>query len=233
MGQLRIEPLNSGHRKFFKDFRNQEPSLVEYILRYALRHMKKDYLSWTYLAIDSSHGKLAGYFTLSVLSVERKSLDPIEGLSSLPRFPIPGVLLARLAVDERVQGQGLGRYLFEQALGLALDNSLRGPLRGRLFVTDAINQSAEEFYSHFGMQSVTEGHPKRMILDLKNLLATAENRVPGQDKHLIRTASELDASVGGDSDGLEGSTIGRIRKSRNGNKLKGKSIRSLIEKGRK
>jgi GNAT superfamily N-acetyltransferase len=168
MGLPRIERLSSHHKKLLGDFRNQEKSLSEYISRYAVRHMSKDYLSWTFLAIDNGNNKLAGYFSLAVVSVERTSVQEVDGLSKLPRFPIPGILLARLAVDERVQGQGLGRYLFEQALGEALKLGVTtGPIRFRLFVADAINEKAESFYAYFGLKSISMKFPKRMVLDLK------------------------------------------------------------------
>lgn len=170
MGLPRIERLLPEHKIILKGFQNQEPSLVEYIKRYALRHMQDDHLSWTFLAIDTVEKSLAGYFTLTAVSVERSLVDTIEGLSKLPRFPIPGILLARLAVDDRVQGQGLGRYLFEQALGFTLEAAVKGPFGVRLFVTDAINETAERFYTHFGMKPLAQLFPKRMVLDLKHIL---------------------------------------------------------------
>jgi GNAT superfamily N-acetyltransferase len=93
-----------------------------------------------------------------------------ESLDRLPGFPIPGVLLARLAVDERVQGQGLGRYLFEQALGLTLQLARSGPVAFRLFVTDALDEVAARFYERFGFSRLADEFPCRMVLDLKPLL---------------------------------------------------------------
>ncbi|MGH7125488.1 MAG: GNAT family N-acetyltransferase, partial [Stellaceae bacterium] len=80
------------------------------------------------------------------------------------------LLLARLAVDERVQGQGLGRYLFDEALGLTLTLARTGPVRFRLLVTDAIDLRAVRFYEHFGLVPITEGSPWRLALDLQPLL---------------------------------------------------------------
>lgn len=156
-------------------FRNHEASLVEYLRRFALRHAEKDLLARTYIAIDEDGGvdRVAGYFSLATVSVERTSVEEIPALSKLPRFPIPGVLLARLAVDERVQGQGLGRYLFEEALGLALELATSGPVTFRLFVTDAINEDAVRFYERFGLSRLSDRLPARMVLDIKPLLGGA------------------------------------------------------------
>ncbi len=86
-------------------------------------------LSHTYLAITEQHGveHIAGYFSLSTASVTRSTTNEVPGFDRLPRFPIPGILLARLAVDARVQGQGLGRYLFDEALRLTLELVTSGP----------------------------------------------------------------------------------------------------------
>jgi hypothetical protein len=106
---LRIEARSGSHRALIADFQDQRASLVEYLKRFALRHAEKDMLARTYLAIDDVSGgtRLGGYFSLSVVSVERATVTALPELDRLPRFPIPGVLLARLAVDARVQGRGL------------------------------------------------------------------------------------------------------------------------------
>jgi GNAT superfamily N-acetyltransferase len=173
MAALRIEVLGRGHRPLLKDFVNQHSSLVDYVQRFALRHADKDLLARTFVAIDSMQGggaRLAGYFTLATASVERTSVGAIAALDRLPRFPIPAVLLARLAVDQRVQGQGLGRYLFEEALGLTLQLARTGPVAFRLFVTDAIDSRAARFYEYFGFTRLADGFPCRMVLDLKPLV---------------------------------------------------------------
>jgi GNAT superfamily N-acetyltransferase len=172
MSTPRIEVLARKHRSLLRDFRNQEASLVEYLRRFALRHAEKDLLSRTYLALAEDNGvdRVAGYFSLSTVSVERASVEEIPALSKLPRFPIPGVLLARLAVDARVQRQGLGRHLFDEALGLALELATSGPVAFRLFVTDAINEDAIRFYQRFGLCQLSDALPARMVLDIKPLL---------------------------------------------------------------
>ena len=168
----RIEVLQRRHRPLLVGFRNQEASLVAYLRRFALRHAESDLLSRTYLATDGEEGaeRIAGYFSLATVSVERASVGEIPALSRLPRFPIPGVLLARLAVDERVQGQGLGRYLFEEAPGLALELAVSGPVAFRLFVTDAISEDAVRFYERFGLARLSHRLPARMVLDMKPLV---------------------------------------------------------------
>lgn len=171
---IRIEVLGRQHRVLLGDFQNQHASLVEYLKRFALRHGEKDLLSRTHLALDQEEEtlRLAGYFSLSTVSVERTSVTRVLALEKLPRFPIPGILLARLAVDARVQGQGLGRYLFEEALGKSLELGRAGPVGFRLLVADAIDASARRFYEWFGLVALGSGFPCRMVLDLSPLLTT-------------------------------------------------------------
>lgn len=175
---VRIEPLGRQHRALLADFQNDQPSLVEYLKRFALRHTEKDLLARTFLAIDDdipAAPRLAGYFSLSTVSVDRESAARVPELDRLPRFPIPGVLLSRLAVDTRVQGQGLGRHLLEEALGLTLQLAKSGPVAFRLFVTDAIDAGAARFYERFGFTPLAEGFPCRMVLDLRPLLQAMDS----------------------------------------------------------
>jgi GNAT superfamily N-acetyltransferase len=169
---LHVEALGRQHRALLKDFRNQHASLTEYLQRYALRHSEKDLLARTYVAIDDGPegSRLAGYFSLTTLSVERSAAGKVSTLERLPRFPIPGVLLARLAVDQRVQGQGLGRFLFDEALGRTLQLAQSGPVAFRLFVTDALDAQAARFYERFGLMRLADEYPCRMVLDLLPLL---------------------------------------------------------------
>jgi GNAT superfamily N-acetyltransferase len=123
------------------------------------------------VAIDDVVGvpRLAGFFSLSTVSLERASVASHPELDRLPRFPIPGVLLARLAVDSRTQGQGLGRFLFEEALGLTLQLAHDGPVAFRVLVTDAIDPAAARFYERFGLTRLGESYPMRMVIDLRPL----------------------------------------------------------------
>ncbi|MFM2151984.1 MAG: hypothetical protein RL199_419 [Pseudomonadota bacterium] len=171
---MRVVRLQRQHRSLAATFENQHLSLVEYLRRFAERHDERDLLSRTWVAIDD--GRIAGYFTLSMASVERASLEGVATLSSLPKFPVPAMLLARLAVDHRVQQQGLGRFLFEEALGRVLQLLEDGPVGFRLFVADAIDETAAAFYERRGFHAVESGWPRRMVLDLQPLAKAMQVR---------------------------------------------------------
>ena len=172
---VRLELLSREHRALVAGFENDEPALVTYLRRWALRHQERDGLGRTWLAIDEVDGelRLAGFFSLAAASLERQ-LVTAGALDRLPRFPIPAVLLARLAVDQRVQGQGLGTWLFDEALRKTLVLAAEGPIAVRVLVTDAKSERAAAFYERKGLVRLTDGRwPCRMVLDLQPLLVGA------------------------------------------------------------
>jgi len=57
---------------------------------------------------------------------------------------IPGYLLARLALDTSLQGEGLGAELLVDALGRIVEAARTGG--GRLIVVDSIDEQAHAFY---------------------------------------------------------------------------------------
>lgn len=64
------------------------------------------------------------------------------------RSEIPAILLARLAVDRSLQGQGQGKRLLGDALRRAAAAS--SIAAARVVVVDAPNDDAAKFYRHFG-----------------------------------------------------------------------------------
>jgi GNAT superfamily N-acetyltransferase len=69
----------------------------------------------------------------------------------LPSYPLPILRLARLAVDERYQGHGIGRLLLRVMLELALDMRDRVGCIG--IVVDA-KPDAIAFYSSLGFKPI-------------------------------------------------------------------------------
>ena len=172
---IQLELLARDHRPIVAAFQNDESELVTYLKRWALRHQERDGLGRTWLAVHEVDGerRLAGFFTLAAAGLDRQ-LVTADALDRLPRFPIPAVLLARLAVDRRVQGQGLGTWMFDEALRKTLALASEGPITVRVLVADAKNERAAVFYERKGLVRLTVGRwPCRMVLDLWPLLVGA------------------------------------------------------------
>jgi GNAT superfamily N-acetyltransferase len=89
-----------------------------------------------------------GYYALAASSTLKGAL-PANHNKRLPRHPIPMALLARLAVDLSIQGQGVGRALVADAIERSAKVSLNLGIFG--LVTNAKDEEAIRFYEslHF------------------------------------------------------------------------------------
>lgn len=90
----------------------KEPLNV-YLKQYA-RQNEKRYGARTFV-IAGRDNRVVGYYTLAAGDVERAEASP-EITKGLGKYPIPVVILARLAIDRTVQGQGFGKALLKDAL---------------------------------------------------------------------------------------------------------------------
>src|SRR3546814_19579849 len=90
------------------------PELDRYIREHASQDVKRD-VARVFVAVQAGAPTLCGYYSLSAASFHRDSL-PANQAKRLPRYPVPAVVLGRLAVDERKIGQGLGAFLLMAAL---------------------------------------------------------------------------------------------------------------------
>ena len=118
-----------------------------------------------------------GYYTLTVGNVERTTL-PESVIKRLPRYPIPAIIIARLARDSRVKGQGYGETLLDDAHRRALHVSEQAG--AAVVIVDAKDPRASNFYSRFGYEpligSSSEGErwPRRMFLMMATLRSSFE-----------------------------------------------------------
>ena len=70
-------------------------------------------MSSTFVLVDV--GRVAGFVTLAAGSIAR-NLVPDRIAAGVPRHPVPIMVIARLGVDLRDQGRGVGRRLLAFAL---------------------------------------------------------------------------------------------------------------------
>jgi GNAT superfamily N-acetyltransferase len=88
------------------------------------------------------------YFSLAPHQVRRDTLPKRLGHGA--PHAVPAILLARLALDSRLHGRGLGQQLLVDALSRAV--AAVAAAGGRLLVVDAIDQRAASFYAHHGFR---------------------------------------------------------------------------------
>jgi GNAT superfamily N-acetyltransferase len=89
----------------------------------------------TYVAVDEGARRtVLAYFTLATASVPRDAF-PKMYVHGLPRYGLPLILLARLAVDPRFAGRGVGHALISEALRISLH--VADEVGCRCIITDA------------------------------------------------------------------------------------------------
>src|SRR5215510_13980175 len=98
-------------------FESGDEALDRFFHRYAAQNQFRHYLGVTYVAVEEE--RILGFVTVAPRHVSADDL-PQSVQKKLPRYPLPVLGLARLAVDESVRSQGLGRQLLKFVFGLAL-----------------------------------------------------------------------------------------------------------------
>lgn len=164
MTYSRPEPRRGKHQ--LGDFRCGEDSLDTWLQRHA-RHAEAAGSARTFVTTDG--GRVVGFYALAIGQVEPG--DAIDRLlKGQPRKrPLPVLVLARLAVDQRHQGVGIGRSLLQDALlrcaGVAESVGVRA-------VVAHAEKEATAFYDRFGFESSPTDPLHRILLmkDLRSLL---------------------------------------------------------------
>jgi GNAT superfamily N-acetyltransferase len=189
--RLRLQRLSRDHD--LTGLQSGAEELDDWLHRHALAAQEMD-TARTFLLTRGR--RVVGSFSLTMGSVLREEA-PARLLRGMPGYPVGMVLLARLAVDRRHQGQGLGALLLTEALRKAL--AAGEAAAARLVVVDAIDQRAAEFYRHHGFIAIPE-HPFRLYHRLKDIHASLKTPTPptpeptsaqtSEDAHRLRHASD-------------------------------------------
>lgn len=158
------EPLDGGHP--INGFDSGEGSLDIWLARHA-RAASGAGSAKTYVVTDrEQEGRVVGYHALTGASVEQ--LEATERVArGMGKYPIPAVLLSRLAVDLSVQGRGIGALLLRDAMLRAV--SVSEEVGIRLLLAHALSNSARAFYVKFGFEeSPTDAMNLQIIIkDIK------------------------------------------------------------------
>jgi GNAT superfamily N-acetyltransferase len=122
-----------------------QPDLDRFFEHYAGQNQFKLHLAVTYVAV--AEAKIVGFATVAAGAIERGTLPKPRLRGRLPAYPLPVLRLARLGVDARAQGLGIGKALLRHVLRLAVDQRDRLGCIG--VVTDA-KPDAMGFYESLG-----------------------------------------------------------------------------------
>ena len=141
-------------------------ALNEFLQRYALVNQKSN-SSQTYVSCTAGH--VAGFYSLTVGSVEPSHSAP-RMLKGIPQHPVPVMILARLAIDQKHQRQGLGKALLKNALLRTVQAADIAGIRALLI--HAKDEEARSWYRHWEFEeSPTDPyHLFLLVKDIKALL---------------------------------------------------------------
>ena len=136
----------------------------EFLQRFALVNQRSN-SSQTYVSCNA--GQVAGFYSLAVGSVEPSYSAPrmIKGIS---QHPVPVMILARLAIDQKYQRQGLGKALLKDAL---LRTAQAADIAGiRALLVHAKDEPARLWYLNWEFEP-SPSDPFHLFLLMKDIKA--------------------------------------------------------------
>lgn len=157
------EPLNDKHVR--ENFSCGKEILDRYLKVQASQDFRKK-LSVCFVIANDNYAVIA-YYTLSSSSIPPDSLPAYMRKKIPPSYnTVPVILLGRLAVDLKSQGQHLGADLLLDAMKRSLSASL--VVGSCAMVVDPIDEEAKEFYLKFGFKHLDNG---KMFIPMKDIAA--------------------------------------------------------------
>lgn len=130
-------------------FRSGHEDLDRFFQRFAGQNQFRLHIGTTYVALDDA-GVIVGFVTVASCSVEMKDL-PKKLAKKLPTYPIPALRLARMAVADGQQRQGVGSMLMKAVFLLARDQARK---TGCAFVVVDAKKGAETYYERWGFEPI-------------------------------------------------------------------------------
>jgi len=154
-----IDRLAKSHNR--KTFSSGVEALDDYLKLYALQNDKKR-VALAYVALDNK--RVAGYYTLSNASVTLSEM-PEAMAKRLPAYPVPAVRIGRFAVDQSVQGRGLGEQMLVDSLSRIVGAS---DIFAAFAVIIDANEQSVGFYKKYGFIQ-SRHQPLTLFLPVKTI----------------------------------------------------------------
>ncbi len=156
-------PLESKHNR--DNFSCGNNLLDNYFWRQVKQDVKRK-LSACFVLTDKESNRIKGYYTLSGNSISNE-LIPDFFKKKLPKSysAIPTILLGRLAIDKKFQGQGIGKILLIDSLKRCFEIS--DSIGAFAVIVDPLDNDAERFYNKFGFIKLPDS--EKMFLPMKTI----------------------------------------------------------------
>lgn len=158
-----VAPLDGTHD--LTQFSCGKPEMDDWLVQYALTNQA---LNATRTFVTCEAKVVRGYFSLAPSSIEFANV-PARISRGLGRYPVPVILLARLAVDERFQGKRVGESLLLEALQRSLQASQA--IGGVAVLVHALDDDARSFYEKYDFEQ-SPTNPYHLLLLMSDIQAT-------------------------------------------------------------
>lgn len=153
------QALDAGHA--LESFDCGRLSLNDWLTHHA-RQAQANGSAKTYLVIEGT--RVVGYFSLTVGQVDTLE-TPERARKGTGVYPIPVVILARMAVARNYQGRGIGVGMLQNAIRRTLTIAEQAGVRALL--THPIDDEASRFYLRFGFEA-SPARDQQLLLLLKD-----------------------------------------------------------------
>lgn len=159
------QSLDANHR--LDAFDCGKPALNEWLKQHA-RQAQASGSTKTYVVAEDE--RIAGYFSLTVGQIDTLEA-PDRVRKGMGRYPIPVVILARLAVSQLDQGRGIGIGMLQEAIRRTL--AIADQAGVRAILTHPIDEDAARFYLRFGFEPspVREQQLLLLLKDARRLIS--------------------------------------------------------------
>jgi GNAT superfamily N-acetyltransferase len=113
-----------------------------------------------YVTTSAEDNVVVAYYSLVYAAIDQKLL-PTKVVKGLGKYDVPVMLLARLAVDQRQHGKGLGKALLKDAILRTMQAAEIAGLK--LLLVHAKDEATAEFYRKHGFVPVVDD-PLKLFL---------------------------------------------------------------------
>ncbi|MEB0141209.1 MULTISPECIES: GNAT family N-acetyltransferase [unclassified Undibacterium] len=139
-------------------------ALNSFFKNVAGQHDSKSVSKTFVIADDEDRARVAGFYTLAMRKLTPKEQLPPEIAKRLPAS-LPGITLARLAVDKNYQRRGVGEDLLLSAMSRA--KKVSHEIGGFALFVDA-KDGVAEFYKNYGFTPLPS-NPLILLIPFKNI----------------------------------------------------------------
>ena len=159
------QALDAKHQ--LDDFDCGKPALNDWLVRHAMQAQASG-SARTCVVVEGN--RVVGYFSLAVGQADATEV-PDRIRKGMGGYPIPVVILARLAVSLQDQGKGIGIGMLQEAIRRTMAIADQAGVRALL--THPIDEEASRFYRRFGFESspIREQQLLLLLKDARKLLS--------------------------------------------------------------